>query len=123
MGRALLIENYKQNVPIIFSGFDSTGGHEFVCDGVDESGLYHINWGWNGSRNGYFDLMVLNPDYEGAASVSSKDGYTKDLGILIGIAPDNGVKDSPLFEHATSHINLMITSKVIWQKDTRTISF
>lgn len=106
--------------PIIFSGFDSTGGHEFVCDGVDESGLYHINWGWNGSRNGYFDLMVLNPDYEGAASVSSKDGYTKNLEILIGIAPDNGVKDSPLFEHATSHINLMITSKVTWQKDTRT---
>jgi len=108
--------------PVIFSGFDTTGGHEFVCDGVDESGLYHINWGWNGFRNGYFDLMVLNSAYEGSASVTSPDGYTKELGMLIGITPDNGVKDNPLFERPTSHINLMVTSKVTWRKDTRTNS-
>lgn len=37
------------------------GGHAFVCDGYDETGKVHINWGWSGSDNGYFNINLLNP--------------------------------------------------------------
>ena len=48
--------------PVLYSGQASDGGHQFICDGKDGEGLYHINWGWSGSQNGYFDLSLLNPE-------------------------------------------------------------
>ena len=40
-----LIDNeLKAKRPILYSGQASDGGHEFVCDGSDGKGLYHINW-------------------------------------------------------------------------------
>lgn len=37
------------------------GGHAFVCDGYDENGKVHINWGWSGSDNGFYNINLLNP--------------------------------------------------------------
>lgn len=31
--------------PVLYSGQSSSSGHQFVCDGSDGKGLYHINWG------------------------------------------------------------------------------
>ncbi|MBO4883634.1 MAG: C10 family peptidase, partial [Lachnospiraceae bacterium] len=31
-------------------------GHCFVVDGIDNQGLYHVNWGWYGQYEGYFDI-------------------------------------------------------------------
>lgn len=85
--------------PVLYSGTSSIeGGHEFVCDGKDDNGLYHINWGWNGRMNGYFDLAILNSDYEGEESKDAPDGYNRGCAMLIGIAPANGVKDNPLVD-------------------------
>ena len=85
--------------PVLYSGTSSAeGGHEFVCDGADGNGLYHINWGWDGRMNGYFDLTILNSDYEGKESKNSPDGYNIGCAMIIGISPDNGVKDNPLVE-------------------------
>ena len=36
-------------------------GHGFVCDGYDAVGLFHINWGWSGEMNGYFQASTLDP--------------------------------------------------------------
>ena len=47
--------------PVLYSGSNDSSGHAFVCDGYDGSGLFHINWGWDGSYDGYFSLSVLNP--------------------------------------------------------------
>ena len=35
------------------------GGHAFVCDGYD-SGLFHINWGWGGDKDGWYRLGALS---------------------------------------------------------------
>lgn len=82
--------------PVLYSGQASDGGHQFICDGKDGEGLYHINWGWSGSQNGYFDLSLLNPEKGGTGSGSSAEGYNRLCSITIGIAPDNGVVDAPL---------------------------
>lgn len=86
--------------PILYSGQSSDGGHEFVCDGTDGNGLYHINWGWGGYQDGYFDVTILNPDKGGAGSGSAPDGYNQSCSMIIGIAPDNGKVDEPLVEVA-----------------------
>ena len=42
-------------------------GHAFVLDGVDETGLFHVNWGYGGNYDGYFRLDLLNfaePQYD-----------------------------------------------------------
>lgn len=86
--------------PILYSGRSSDGGHEFVCDGTDGNGLYHINWGWGGYQDGYFDVTILNPDKGGAGSGSAPDGYNQYCSMIIGIAPDNGKEDEPLVDVA-----------------------
>lgn len=86
--------------PILYSGQSSDGGHEFVCDGTDGNGLYHINWGWGGYQDGYFDVTILNPDKGGAGSGSAPDGYNQYCSMIVGIAPDNGKVDEPLVEVA-----------------------
>lgn len=82
--------------PVLYGGQASDGGHQFICDGKDGEGLYHINWGWSGSQNGYFDLSLLNPEKGGTGSGNSTEGYNRSCSITIGIAPDNGVVDAPL---------------------------
>lgn len=47
--------------PLLFSGQGSAGGHCFVADGYDTNNFIHINWGWGGVSDGYFDVDAMNP--------------------------------------------------------------
>ena len=98
--------------PILMAGnsVTSSSSHAFICDGMDSSGLYHINWGWSGSYNGYFDITMLNPH-------SDNDGYT-DAAMYVGLAPDNGVEDdrlyaAGLFVIANDSLSLMVTERTM----------
>ena len=72
--------------PIVHGGHASGGGHAFIVDGYDGNGLFHINWGWNGTSNGYFALSALNPDDEGQIGASSSgDGYNNDQLAIVGL--------------------------------------
>ena len=86
--------------PVYYRGCSTTSGsHAFLCDGADGNGLYHINWGWSGWSNGYFDITVLNSDYSGAESTTAPaDGFNYTCSMIVGIMPDNGVADAPLIE-------------------------
>lgn len=71
--------------PVIYGGVNKNKkGHGFICDGYDDAGYYHINWGWQGKANGYY-LMVgtnaLNPNSSGIEDV----GYTESNDMIIGI--------------------------------------
>ncbi|MCY1722197.1 C10 family peptidase [Prolixibacteraceae bacterium Z1-6] len=52
----------KGNV-LIYSGDPGTGeaGHSFNVDGYDIAGLFHFNWGWSGTYNGYYSIDNINP--------------------------------------------------------------
>lgn len=116
-----LIDNeLKAKRPILYSGQASDGGHEFVCDGSDGKGLYHINWGWGGYQDGYFDLTILQPTKGGAGSGSAVDGYNRDCSMIIGIAPDNGKVDEPLASYPQiMSINQNAQCGITWTKTTR----
>lgn len=48
--------------PVLYTGY--TGliqGHAFVLDGQDASGLFHVNWGYDGAYDGYFAWEILWP--------------------------------------------------------------
>jgi hypothetical protein len=49
----------KAGRPILYSGDDPSGGHAFVLDGMRD-GLFHINWGWAGTGNGFFAVDAFN---------------------------------------------------------------
>lgn len=52
----------KVGRPIIYTGVDeSNGGHCFVVDGYDQNNFVHVNWGWDGVNDGYYDIALLNP--------------------------------------------------------------
>ena len=76
--------------PVLYSGSKMGGGHEFVCDGYDGNGMFHINWGWNGVSNGYFLLSVLDPDTQGIGSAAGSYGYIEGQGMVIGLEPGSG---------------------------------
>ena len=72
--------------PIVYSGYGH-GGHAFVCDGYDANGLFHINWGWGGMSDGYFNLNYLVPSDLGIGG-GAGGGYSLGQGAVIGIMPD-----------------------------------
>lgn len=100
--KKILDRELEAKRPIIYGGVASNeNGHQFVCDGSDGEGLYHINWGWPGDYDGYFDITLLDPEVRGTGAGTSANGYNRDCSVIIGIAPDNGIKDEPLVkEHS-----------------------
>ena len=100
--KKILDRELEAKRPIIYGGVRSyERGHQFVCDGSDGEGLYHINWGWPGDYDGYFDITLLDPEVRGTGAGTSANGYNRDCSVIIGIAPDNGIKDEPLVkEHS-----------------------
>ncbi len=74
--------------PVFISARKLSGGHAFICDGYDGNGLYHINWGWRGSNNGYFALNALSDgNTGGTGAASGEEGYTINLQAIIGLEP------------------------------------
>lgn len=84
----LMMDELRQGRPVIYSGRNTTMGHAFVCDGCDQSGLIHINWGWKGLSDGYYSLSDLNPDEQGDGG--SAGGYNRLNSMECGIRPKDG---------------------------------
>ena len=74
----MLKNNLDYGLPLIYRGYGEAGGHAFCCDGYDNEELFHFNWGWSGSYNGYFEISNLNP-----ASYTFSD----DCGAGFGVVP------------------------------------
>ena len=57
---AMLRHELEEGRPVCYTGHNmALSGHAFNIDGVDEDGYYHINWGYNGDYDGYYDLDYL----------------------------------------------------------------
>lgn len=65
---AVLRKEIDAGRPVLQFGEGPAGGHAFVCDGYDEEGLFHYNWGWGGMSDGYFQSSALDPEYLGIGS-------------------------------------------------------
>ena len=61
-------------------------GHSFVIDGYNEEGLVHVNWGWYGNYDGYFDIALL--DVRGLQFNSYQDMVINFVPGTTGLAGD-----------------------------------
>ena len=81
---ALLQKTLRNVGPIVYGGVDPDpndgGGHEFVFDGFDNQNYYRVNWGWNGSSDGYFLLDNLGSGFN----------FSDTQSTLIDLKPDDG---------------------------------
>jgi hypothetical protein len=51
-------------MPTYYAGWGDTifqSGHAFIVDGYQDTSYFHINWGWGGSADGYFNIENLTP--------------------------------------------------------------
>ena len=79
----LIYNEIANGRPVMYSGSGSKGGHVFLCDGYDGAGMFHFNWGWGGSYDGYFKLQVTNPYGKYG------EGFVADNDCIIGLQPSS----------------------------------
>lgn len=108
---AIIYNELKEARPVYHAGYSMGGGHAFVCDGYDGNGMFHFNWGWGGSYDGYYKLALMNPGTGGIGSGSS-DGYSYGQEIIIGIQPPTGEAAKPKYftPHSEQVINNVMYS-------------
>lgn len=56
----MLKEQFDLGWPVYYSGYSDDGGHAFVCDGYNDEDLFHFNWGWGGSSDGWFVIDEID---------------------------------------------------------------
>ena len=84
---AMLKAELDKKHPIMYGGAGDEGGHSFICDGYDDAGYFHFNWGWSGENDGYYLLSSLKPG-SGGAGGGSYD-FSEDQDVIIGIVPES----------------------------------
>ena len=49
-----VIDDLEKGYPVLVIGYVFGGFHLMVCDGYDNEGFYHLNYGWGGQSDGYY---------------------------------------------------------------------
>ena len=79
--RLLMQQQLDRNQPVLYQGkggnAQNTGGHSFVCDGYNSDGMFHLNWGWSGTDDGYFNLSSLIPKTGGTGDNVKNYSYNQ----------------------------------------------
>ena len=78
----IIRQQLDAGLPVWYWGNDSRSDHAFIVDGYDNTGRFHINWGWRGSRDGWYSLNNLNP-------LGRREWYNNHR-IFINFKPDTG---------------------------------
>lgn len=98
----LIYSELKEKRPVIMGGQAPGGGHQFICDGYEGDGYFHINWGWEGLGDGNFLLTALNPPVQGTGGHNG--GYNSNQTVICGIQP--AVEGTPVWYPVYSNGNL-----------------
>lgn len=96
----LLIANLTAGTPILYDGKNPSNpqdGHAFIIDGSDSEGLYHVNWGWSGSCNGYFHINNL--------STENGNDYSAYCDAIVNIYPNDSIKEADPTNIVAASIN------------------
>ncbi|MDO4210329.1 MAG: C10 family peptidase [Bacteroidales bacterium] len=84
----ILLNEFMEGRPVIYDGVSNDGGHAFVIDGYRaKDGFVHVNWGWEGLSDGYYNIIFLDPKETGIGAVLSS-GFTSYQDAVVGIEPD-----------------------------------
>ncbi len=93
------LDNHR---PLFFSGASaSAGGHAWIVDGyttIGDATYFHVNWGWNGSNNGYF---LINNQVTSSSGNFNTEGSNS---MMVSLMPDSIaiVKPAESFKRVTA---------------------
>ena len=55
--RRMLYQTINNGDPVLYTAYETeVWGHTIVLDGYDSEGNFHINWGWGGRYDGYYNF-------------------------------------------------------------------
>lgn len=109
--RSIIQEELRKGSPVFLSGASKTSsaGHAFVCDGIDENGWLHINWGWSGGSDGWYHPFVLDPiGHQGIGSTGSS--YSGDYFDIVTDVREAKADDAVCREFAVSAFRISSAS-------------
>ncbi len=106
---AMLTENIKIALPAQLGlvNPDQTAGHNVVVDGYNTDELYHFNFGWGGSANGWYSMPPENIPYQ----LTVIEGIVLDINLsnaTIGMPETAGIASKPLMFFDASNAVLHI---------------
>ncbi|WP_455584684.1 C10 family peptidase [Bacteroides sp.] len=102
---ALMKNELDNGRPVPYSGSGEMGGHFFVCDGYDNSGRLHYNYGWSGTYNAWAYPVVAPTE----GGLLCKFPYGNDA--VIGVNPTQIEVRPQLAQLSTLNVS-NLTSKV-----------
>ena len=110
-----LKEHIDMGWPVYYSGCDADtppGCHAFVCDGYDDAGLMHWNFGWSGTGDAYIDFDEI----EYSAS--------RDAAVFNFVPTDvyNGTPNAPTNMTVTPAANNELKATMTWTNPTSTLN-
>jgi PKD repeat protein len=89
--RKSLTQELNKSHPVLYGGsadVDGNTSHLFIIDGFDTDTLFHINWGWGGSGDGFYNLAeiqwqyrqrafmnIFPPELRAEFTIDTLDGY------------------------------------------------
>lgn len=80
---AMIREELDQRRPILYSANDpAAGGHAFICDGYNSEGLFHFNFGWYGTCDGWYVSTALNMTHRDGDDLHFNSGHEMLLGVV-----------------------------------------
>lgn len=86
----IITDELQEGRPIIYCGTGEDGGHAFVVDGYDTNYFLHVNWGWGGYSDGYFDMNNMDPTGLGIGGGSG--AFKWNQGIVLARPLKDGVE-------------------------------
>ena len=122
----LIVSDLDNGYPVYYAGISDLGGHAFVCDGYNDNGMFHFNFGWDGVADGYYTLNAPYGFSERQAIIyniySANDILiNSDEHGIIHVAQD-GSGDGSSWENATPELQLAIYKSLadntsVWVKE------
>jgi len=122
----IIRNDLDRQYPVYYAGTSSLGGHAFVCDGYDDNGKFHFNFGWDGVADGYYTLNSPYGFSDNQAIVHNifpidNIPIHSDSHGIIYVAPD-GTGDGSSWAQATSELQLALLKSTmdgskIWVKE------
>lgn len=112
---SLIMHELDNKRPVIYYGYayyHDPNGHCFVCDGYNDAGYFHFNFGWSGTGDGYYLTSLIDPLEKNFSNISfaiigiqpsktsfEKDGVCYDLiddsraGVIYAMTSDANIED------------------------------
>lgn len=102
----LLLNELDAGRPVNYGGASMRdGGHSFIIDGYrmgeNQYPYYHVNWGWDGACDGYYQIANLHPQEDGISATNNP--FSESQQMTIGIKPEDGISANSI---------LLLSSKI-----------